>query len=320
MMKLLPYLFLLISFSTFTQHFEQVDAKVLEYPRFSKVEDLANKIEKDFSSDADKVRAAFFWLAKNIRYNLKEFYNPEQRYYRFSYSSEAEKEQKLQEVKDKLIDATFKNKTGVCEEYAQSFKKICDLLNIEAEVLKGYVRNSAKEIGVMPNTTNHAWNAVKVDGKWIILDATWAAGFLRNGKWIRKFNTYYFDMPKDKTFKTHYPEDQLWVLRFGRMSLEEFYNQPIYKKTFLGLKAELLSPKKGIIYLTPNENITLKFKNLDPKLLVFYTIKGNNLAQKPKLVKENNITTLTIKNPNRNTNITIYINKSDALHFKIKVK
>ena len=219
-----------------------------------------------------------------------------------------------------FLSFTFKNKTGVCEEYAQSFKKICDLLNIEAEVLKGYVRNSAKEIGVMPNTTNHAWNAVKVDGKWIILDATWAAGFLRNGKWIRKFNTYYFDMPKDKIFKTHYPDDNLWVLRFGRMSLEEFYNQPIYKKTFLSLKAELLSPKKGIIYLTPNENITLKFKNLDPKLLVFYTIKGNNLVQKPKLVTENNITTLTIKNPNRNTNITLYINKSDALHFKIKIK
>ena len=320
MMNLLRYLFVLISFSTFAQHFEQVDAKVVEYPRFSKVEDLANQIENDFSSDAEKVRAAFFWLAKNIRYNLKEYYNPRQRYYRFSYASEAEKEQKLQEVKDQLIDATFRNKTGVCEEYAQSFKKICDLLTIESEVLKGYVRNSAEEIGIVPNATNHAWNAVKVNGKWMILDATWAAGFLRNGKWIRKFNNYYFNMPKTKVFKTHYPEDQLWVLRFGRISVEEFYNQPIYNDTFLGLEAELLSPKTGIIHITPSKNIELKFKNLDTSALIFYKIKGDAYPQKPIITTENGISTLVVKNPKRNTDITLYINKSDVLHFKIKVK
>ncbi|WP_397447398.1 transglutaminase domain-containing protein [Polaribacter sp. R77954] len=312
--------FLLISASTFSQDFEKVDAKVLQYPRFSKADDLANKIESDFTTDAEKARAAFFWFTKNIRYNLKEYYNPKQRYYRFSYASEAEKEQKLQAVKDKLIEATFRNKTGVCEEYAQSFKKICDLLHIEAAVIKGYVRNSAREIGKMPNTTNHAWNAVKLNGKWIILDATWAAGFERNGKWIRKFNNYFFDMPKDKIFKTHFPDDQLWVLRFGRMSLQEFYNQPIYSDTFLGLSTELIAPKKGIINVKPSENITLKFKDLATSNLIFYTFKGNNVAQKPILKTENGLTTLVIKNPNRNTDFTLFINKEDALHFKVRIQ
>lgn len=319
-MKQLLFFFFFISTTTFSQNFENVDTKVLEYPRFSKVEDLTNQIEKDFSSDADKVRAAFFWLAKNIRYNLKEYYNPRKRSYSFRYSSEEEKVQKIQALIDNLVNKAFRNKMGVCEEYAQSFKKICDLLHIEAAVIQGYTRNTVNEIGVIPNASSHAWNGVKIDGKWMILDATWAAGSLRNGKWNRKFNNYFFDMPKEKMFKTHYPKDAIWVLRFGRMSLQEFYNQPIYKNTFLKLNADLISPQTGIIKLKSSENIELEFKNLDPNLLIFYTLKGVRLAQKPIIKRENNISTLTIQNPKRNTDLILYINNGDALHFKVKVK
>ena len=318
-MKQLLFCFLLISFATNSQDFKKVDSLVLEYPRFSKVEDLADRISKDFTSDKNKTRAAFFWLTKNIRYNLKEYYNPNQRSYRFSYSSEEDKVNKLQAFKDKLIADTFKNKTGVCEEYAQSFKKICDLLHIESEVIKGYVRNNAREIGSVSETTNHAWNAVKVKGKWIILDATWAAGSEYNGKWVRSFNNYFFDIPKDKIFKTHYPEDKIWVLRFGRMTIDQFYKQPIYTNNFLALKTELISPKGGIIKLKASEDIKLKFKNLDSNLLIFYNFKDMKLAQKPKITKENNISTLIIKNPKKNTDLVLFINKKDALHFKLEI-
>lgn len=313
------FFFLLISTATFSQNFEKVDAKVLQYPRFSRVEDLANKIENDFTSDIDKVRAAFFWLTKNIRYNLQEYYNPRQRKYRFRYASEEEKAQKLQAIKDQLVNNAFRTKMGVCEEYAQSFKKICDLLNIESEVIKGNVRSNSNEIGKIENSTNHAWNAVKINGDWIILDATWAAGYEYNGKWIRKFNNYFFNMPKEKIFKTHFPEDNLWVLRFGRMSIQEFYNQPIYSQTFLSLKSDLISPKTGIINLKSSEDIQLKFKNLDTSSLIFYTITGNKYALKPIVKTENGLTTLVIKNPKRNTDLVLYINKEDALHFKVKI-
>lgn len=318
-MKQLLVLLLFWSTFIFSQSFTKVDAKVLEYPRFSKPEQLANRIERDFTSDTNKARAAFFWLAKNIRYNLREYYNPKQRYYSFRYSTETEKEQKLQEAKDKIIRATFKNKTGVCEEYAQSFKKICDLLGIESAVIKGYVRNSTNEIGKIPQRTNHAWNGVKLNGKWLILDATWAAGFERNGKWIRKYNNYYFNIPKSKFFKTHFPEDQIWVLRFGRMNLEEFYNQPIYSDTLLALQAELLSPQKGIIKINSLKNIEVKFKNLDTSALIFYTVRGNKYALKPNINSVGEFTTLTIKNPKRDTDLIIYINEKDALKFKINI-
>lgn len=309
--------FLFISISVFSQNYNNIDARVLEYPRFSKVENLAEQIAKDFTSDIDKARAAFFWLTQNIRYNLKELYNPRKRSYHFRYSSEEEKNRKLQAIKDQLISDTFRFKTGVCEEYAQSFKKICDLLQIEAEVIKGYVRNEASEIGILPKTTNHAWNAVNINGKWLVLDATWAAGHEFKGKWIREFNPYFFNISTDKIFKTHYPEDALWVLRFGRMSLADFYQQPIYTNTFLAMKADLVSPKKGIISLNESEYIKLKFTNLEPNSKIFYTLKGNKYALKPTIAVDNGITTLTMKNPNRKSELILYINNSDALHFRL---
>ena len=175
-MKKILFFFLLIQFSTQSQDFTTVDIVVENYPRFSKVEELASRISKDFISDEYKVRATFVWLAKNIRYNLDEYYNAAKTI-RFSYLTEKEKVQKLQKIKDDIVAKTFLTKQGVCEEYAQSFTKICTLLGIESEVIKGYVRNDASEIGKIPNSTNHAWNAVKLHNKWMSLDVTWAAGY-----------------------------------------------------------------------------------------------------------------------------------------------
>ncbi|QTD37060.1 transglutaminase [Polaribacter batillariae] len=317
-MKYLFTLFLLISISANSQDFATVDAKVSTYPRFSKVEDLANQIDKDFTEDQEKARAAFFWLAKNIRYNLKEFYNPKQRSIRFRYASKTEKQQKLQAAKDNLVATTFKTKQGVCEEYAQSFKKICDLLGLEAEVIKGYTRNSPNEIGRPVNTTNHAWNAVKLNGEWLLLDATWAAGYEYNGKWIRKFNDYFYNIAKEKIFKTHFPDDSLWVLRFGRMSLLEFYNQPIYGHNFLSSNTKLISPQTGIIKVESGKNIILKFKNLAVNSSIIYNFKGYKYAQKPISKTENGITILSIPNPKKNSELYLYLNNEVALQFKTK--
>lgn len=317
-MKQLIYFLLFISTTSFSQNFEKVDIIVLEYPRFTKVEDLATKIADDFTSDENKARAAFFWIAKNIRYNLKEFYNPKQRSYNFRYSTEEERTQKLQALKDKIITKAFITKTGVCEEYAQIFKKVCDLLGIEAEVIKGNARTNPKEIGKPKRGTNHAWNAVKLNGKWIILDATWAAGYEMNGKWIRNFENYFYNIPKNKIFKTHLPEDSTWVLRFGRISLQEFYNQPIYGKTFLSSKAELISPKKGILKVNSSNEIKLKIKNLDSNSLIYYTFEGQQNAKKPLISIIDKTTTLTIRNAKKNSVLTLYINRRSALHFKTK--
>lgn len=320
MAKKLFFLFLMLSLSVKSQDFTKVDALVSRYPRFSNPQDLAAKINQDFSSDANKSRAIFTWLAKNIRYDLEEFYNPKQKSFGFRYSSEAEKQQKLQAIKNGIVQKAFLTKQGVCEAYAQSFQKVADLMGLEAAVIKGSVRNSANEIGTIATNSNHAWNAVKLNNKWMYLDATWAAGYEMNGKWQRDFNDYFYDMPKEKIFQTHYPEEKIWELRIGRISKINFYNQPIYSHSFLNSTINLISPKQGKISIPTGKNIELQLENLPENTAVFYVFKENPYIQKPSMVREGNTAIISIPNPQKSTALYIFINEELALQYKVIVE
>jgi uncharacterized protein (TIGR03000 family) len=43
--------------------------------------------------------------------------------------------------------------------------------------------------------TAHAWNAVKLDGEWHLVDATWGAGGIKDKQFVKKFKDYYFLAP-----------------------------------------------------------------------------------------------------------------------------
>ncbi|MCH3885911.1 transglutaminase domain-containing protein [Tenacibaculum aquimarinum] len=191
-MKQLFFFFFLISISAAAQDFSTIDATVKNYPKLVSAEKLADLISEDFNSDLEKVRATYIWLTQNIRYDLAEYYSPTKTSYSFSYSSEEEKQQKITALNNQIVSETLSSRKAVCEGYARVFAKICTLLNIENEFIKGYIRNSSQEIGKPIFTPNHAWNAVEINGEWKYFDATWGAGHEENGKWKRSFNQYFF--------------------------------------------------------------------------------------------------------------------------------
>lgn len=315
-MKQLLLICLLITFTVNSQDFSLVDAKVKTYPKLISSEKLAQNIETDFSSDITKVRAVFTWIAQNIRYDLQEFLNPRQTSIRFSYSSEEEKNRKLKAIKDGIVSNTLNKRKAVCEGYAQTFSKVCDLLGLENEVIKGFVRNSPREIGKPELYSNHAWNAVKIDNKWLYFDTTWAAGYLMNGKWQRDFNDYYFNIPKNKYFLTHYPEDKLWQLRVGRLTKNQFYNQPIFSHSFLKSNAKLVKPISGFIKVKKGENIKFQIKNLSNTNQVYYNYSYERFANKAIL----NGNTLSFQPPNKSSDLYIFFKRNLALQFKIEVE
>lgn len=317
-MKRLLLLFSLIVFQTISaQSFDKVDAKVSTYPRYSNVEDLAKQIQKDFTSDIYKVRAAFKWLTNNISYSLDNSYQ-KNRSIRFRYANEAERLQKVQEIKDKIVSDAFKNKRGVCEEYAQSLKKLCDLMQIECEVLKGNIRNSPLSIGKPETTTNHAWNIVKINNKWIIIDATWAAGYVLNNKWEKSFREYYFDIPAKLIGKTHFPVNRKWQILWSIDNKKDFYNQPIYTDAFLSKELSFSKSTPGIIQVKKGKLIELEIKGLTEKESIFYVFKNDQYAKKPQIKKSGN-SLLTIPAPTTHTELYLFVNNELAVSFKVKV-
>lgn len=313
-MKRLLFLFFLVTTIVSAQDFSLIEEKVNSYSKFSEVERLAQQIANDFKTEEQQVQAAFYWLAHNIRYDLEGYYNPRQKRISFKYKNEQEKLEKLQAIKDEIVNETLSNRKALCEGYAQTLAKICSLLQIENEVIKGYVRNSSNDIVNPKTSSNHAWNAVKLNNNWIYIDATWAAGMVNNGSWQQLFNSYYYNIPKEQYFKTHYPENKLWQLRVGRMEKDDFYNQPIYSSAFLQSNLQLISPKKGI--LNGSTPIEIKLKNLSENQTIFLGYSGYRYAVKPdKIVIKNNITTITTLPPKKSKQVYLIIDKEVMLEF-----
>ncbi len=41
-------------------------------------------------------------------------------------------------------------------------------------------------MGILKKNEYHAWNEVLIDNNWISLDATWDAGYINNGQFVKK--------------------------------------------------------------------------------------------------------------------------------------
>ncbi len=312
-------LFILFYFFTLViqaQDYKLVDAKVKRYPKYNSAQRLATKIKGDFTTDADKIRATFIWLTENIRYDLEEYRNPTAKRISFSFKSEAEKQQKLQQIKNQIVDETFRFKKSVCEGYAQSFKRVSDLLNIEAVIIKGYARNSSNEIGIIPQGSNHAWNAVKIDTKWQLIDATWAAGYAINNQWKRSFTEHYFYPTPSELVRTHLPDNSSWQLLKTPVSKRIYSNQPLISQGFLSKNLTLIAPQKGIISAKKH---AFKIKNLTSNDLVAYLFKGQQYGKKAAVNFNNGVGSFIIDlKGKKNSELYIFINNEIALEYKIK--
>src|SRR5690242_5796450 len=121
---------------------------------------LASTIITKYSDSLSRVEAAYLWVAKNITYN--EGGNGPQHY-------------------ASNVDSVLKYKTTVCAGYVNVFVMLCEKLGITAKEISGYGKTGTQ---VSPNdkfTTNHAWAAVWLNGKWNLTDVTWGSGYTLEG-------------------------------------------------------------------------------------------------------------------------------------------
>lgn len=81
-------------------------------------------------------------------------------------------------LKSDNVYTALTTKTTVCQGYAMTAYKMFKLMGIECRIINGN-----------KNTTSHAWNLVKIDGKWYHLDCTNNDNIVRD-KYLLKSDTY----------------------------------------------------------------------------------------------------------------------------------
>lgn len=93
-------------------------------------------------------------------------------------------------------------KKGVCADYSCLTCALLRAAGFPARVVEGWARWPEETWDqVLGERTNHAWNEVWVDGRWVTMDVTWDSGVvdMSTGRFVREFSRKYFD-PRPEVF------------------------------------------------------------------------------------------------------------------------
>lgn len=311
---------LFFSAPIFAQDFSKVDEIVSNYPKsFSKIEDLALKINSDFSTEEEKARAIYSWIAFNVKYDVKSYFSisvAQPIAYRFR--SEAEKIEKQNQIKMDLINKTFKSKLAVCQGYALLFEHLANLSGLESVFVTGNAKANANDIGKLPTQSLHAWNAVKINGKWKLVDVTWGAGVVNPQKriFVPKFNAGYFFTKPEVFVLNHFPDDKKWIL--GDFSEQDYANFPFYYGDYVKADFRFITPQKGIISSKELSVSPFKISDLGQDDKVFYVLSSDNKPKVATLKRNGNITEFDVAlTANSEYYLTIFVNQKAVSMYKI---
>ncbi|MDY7394729.1 transglutaminase domain-containing protein [Aureibaculum sp. 2210JD6-5] len=305
----------------FNSDFNTVDAKVRDYgANYNSSSQLAEQILKDFDTKKDRIRALYTWLCLNIRYDMASFKSG-QTEIGFSYTSKVDFDRKMKAINKSIVNKTLKSKKAICEGYAQTFKEVSEHLGIQCKLIGGYAKGDVTDINNPPAAENHAWNTVKIDKKWYLVDVTWGAGSTNGNRWTAKFDDFYFFTDPEKFALTHYPSEKEWLLTNIDLTKKQFFSLPIFKKSFFTNKLKLISPKSGTIEVSTNNDITFLMGNIPQNINLYYAFKGDKYSQKIQVNCNNEQCTFNIPfTKNSDSELYIFANQKPILEFYVKRK
>jgi hypothetical protein len=203
---------------TRVDHYNIIDNKVFTFSKQkpdAPFDTITTFVNTNFQTQEDRARAYYTWIALNISYDV-EHMKVLDLMQLFSVSGETSSNQKGLEV--------IKNKKAVCEGYSNLMVDLCTASSIPCFMVCG---NTKTPNGDIPQIL-HAWNVLRIDSAWVMLDITWSSGYVDySGNYVKRFSNLYF-LPKPKKFiKDHFPLDPMWQLLKNPFTKKDFENDSL---------------------------------------------------------------------------------------------
>lgn len=190
------------------------------------IKQLARQITKGKKNERQKTKAIFDWIANNIAYDVAlsdKISAGKKKYSRLKVPPATTVAQYRKDYNEALVKLVLKRKKAICDGYSRLFKTLCDYSGIEANIISGVAKGSLDS-----KPDSHAWNGVKLGGKWYLLDPTWASGYVNLGDvFVKKYNDFYYLTDPEKLVVDHLPNELKWTLLDKKKSLELFSASPV---------------------------------------------------------------------------------------------
>lgn len=171
--------------------------------------DLVEYCRKNLQTEKEQANFFYHWIGHNIVYDHQLLIDS---------NAGIVPDEAFWEKQDSYH--VYVNRKAVCAGYAELFKWFMNELDIEVKIITGHIRDYRNHYVELESDDNfrHAWNAVKLDGEWKLLDSTWGT----SGE--SSVSEFYFDIKPELAIITHFPEDSRWQLLENPITLEEFNN------------------------------------------------------------------------------------------------
>lgn len=245
------HLFILSGFNLRAQNLAEADRFAKAYPnavtQTAALDALIKSIDSSFHDPMEKTRALFTWVALNLTYDCREDGQP---------------------LKPASLDQVLLTGKSQCAGYASLLQYGLRKMNLEAVTIRGIAKTAKKDLWWTQQDLrpNHAWNAVKIGDRWILLDPTWASGASDADckQVIRAFAPFYFDPPPAKFILSHLPTDSQWQLIQPMMEQETFRKLPVFHDPFYDHDISRVIPETGQLIRKKGELLELKVVSRSP--------------------------------------------------------
>lgn len=233
---------------------------------------LTHELTVNLKTDIEKFRAIYTWVCTNIENDYH------------SYLKTRKKRRKMEKDREaflawnssftpKVFERLVEEKKTACTGYAYLINEMANLAGFKSKIINGYGRTPTLLLDA-ENPPNHSWNAIQLEGKWYLCDATWSAGriMLDDGgpRFEQHYDDVYFLADPSLFIKNHFPLEKEFSLLKETPTLEEFIEGPVvYKEAFSnGIIPRL--PTNMHVEVAKNEIITFDLivpENFDTKSL-----------------------------------------------------
>jgi TPR repeat protein len=171
--------------------YSELDARVKNLAKNEETpEAVARIICEGLTTDIEKARAIYDWLACNIEYDMSLTI--------YDYKK------------------GFARRKGVCEVYAYLFYYMAKEVGLNAYIVEGKA----------DSLENHVWNFVQLPERDMLLDSCWGSGYAKNGRFYSLFRAEWFDPHPAAFAYTHLPFHQELSFVYPPVSEKDFKRLP----------------------------------------------------------------------------------------------
>jgi len=184
------------------QHAADADEDLIE-----NIETLVHYLAQPTNSKKELAEVISYWITINIDYDLEAF------------------------IKDNNYGQTWYetivSKKAICQGYAELFKAMCAVAEIETFIISGYAKGFGYQQGDSFEKSNHVWNVAFIGDQYYHFDLTWATGFVEKNAnesilFITELQPEFLFSSSKQFLKNHLPAQPRWQLIEKPISMDVF--------------------------------------------------------------------------------------------------